>query len=432
MSKNKSLAIIEINDSGHCCGTNIDEIFISPGYAFLSNDRIETGDIALKKSFLSPQNSFNQFWRQLNLSPLNHPTKKARHNADLAFQQLTDLHKKLNNPSQIIFAVPGSLDREQLSIILGLAEASSFEILGLIDSAIAATCNFDIEGRSKNDECLIYMDIELHQTVFTRLLKSKTLTKRLSVDVVSDIGIKTIYDVWARNIANKFIKEHRYDPLYTAEGEWQLYNSLPKWLEKLNRGSETMAVLSSPLGNYQLTISLDELLTESAKKINQLKKKFMTIIKDDDILVANHRLKLLPGVIEKLGEFHILKKDAAIFGAFENIQNIKQGQKLRKLVTSLNIPSVDASQNSNSSSNEIPTHVLYKNKAVAIKNILYFKLHNGSLEFSQNQISKKSIFLMQSDLYINDQDKDQEEKVRLNLGQIITVGSESFQLIKVT
>jgi hypothetical protein len=39
---------------------------------------------------------------------------------------------------------------------------------------------------------------------------------------------------------------------------------------------------------------------------------------------------------------------------------------------------------------------------------------------------------MQSDLYINDQDKDQEEKVRLNLGQIITVGSESFQLIKVT
>ena len=40
-----SLAIIEINDSGHCCGNEMGEIFISPGYAFLTNDGIETGDI---------------------------------------------------------------------------------------------------------------------------------------------------------------------------------------------------------------------------------------------------------------------------------------------------------------------------------------------------------------------------------------------------
>ena len=39
---------------------------------------------------------------------------------------------------------------------------------------------------------------------------------------------------------------------------------------------------------------------------------------------------------------------------------------------------------------------------------------------------------MENNLYINDEDKDQKEKVKLNLGEVITVESESFELIRVT
>mgnify|MGYP006076751141 CR=1 FL=1 len=426
-----SLAIIEINDSGHCCRNDMGEIFISPGYAFLTNDGIETGDIAMKKSFLSPQRSFNQFWRQLNLSPLSHPTNKVRHNADLAFQQLTDLYNKLNKPSEIIFAIPGTFDREQLSIILGLAKASSFKVLGLVDSAVAAVCHFGSKDKASDGKCFVHLDIQLHQTVFTRLQKNQGTLKRTCVDIVTDIGLRNFYDDWARNIADKFIKEYRFDPLHTAEGEQQLYNSLPKWIEELNLNSETIAILDSPQGTYQLVVNLEELLAGSTKKINQLKKKFISKAENSDVLVASHRLLLLPGISEKLAKFHILKKEAAVFGSLENSQEIIQDQQNMHLVISLNNLTSNIPETTNLILTKIPTHVLYKHEAIEIGNVLYFDLYQGSLRFTQSQISKKSIFLMENNLYINDEDKDQKEKVKLNLGEVITVESESFELIRV-
>lgn len=426
-----SLAIIEINDSGHCCGNGMGEIFISPGYAFLTNDGIETGDIALKKSFLSPQKSFNQFWRQLSLSPVSYPTNKVRHNADLAFQQLTDLYNQLNKPSEIIFAIPGSFDHQQLSIILGLAKALSFKVLGLVDSAVAAVSHFESKDKVSGTKYFVHLDIQLHQTVFTQLQKSQGTLKRTAVDIVTDVGIATFYDDWARCIADKFIKEYRFDPFHTAEGEQQLYNLLPKWLGELNLSSETTAVLDSPQGTYQLVIHLDELLKESTKKINQLKKRFTSKVKGRDILVASHRLLLLPGISEKLDKFHILKKDAAVFGSLENSQEITRDQNIH-IVISLNNLIPDTPDTMNFTSMKLPTHILYKHEAIEIGNILYFDLQEDSLRFAQSQISKKSIFLVENNLYINDEDRNKKEKVQLHLGEVITVGSESFQLIRVT
>lgn len=427
-----SLAIIEINDSGHFCKNDVGETFVSPGYAFLTNDGIETGDIAQKKSFLSPQKSFNKFWRQLSLLPLSHPTNKVRHNADLAFQQLTDLYNQLNKPSEIIFAIPGSFDQQQLSIILGLAKALNLKVLGLVDSAVAAVSHFESEDKVSDTKYFVHLDIQLHQTVFTQLQKSQGTLKRTCVDVVTDVGITAFHDDWARNIADKFIKEYRFDPLHTAEGEQQLYNLLPKWLEELNLNLETTAVLDSPQGTYQLVIYLDELLEGSTKKINQLKKKFTSKVKKRDILVASHRLPLLPGISEKLGKFHILKKGAAIFGSLENLQEIIQDQQSMHLVISLKNLISNTPETMNSTSTKLPTHVLYKHEAIKIENILYFDLHGDSLRFSQSDTSKKSIFLMENNLYINDEDRNKTEKVQLSLGEVITVGSESFQLIRVT
>jgi hypothetical protein len=278
----------------------------------------------------------------------------------------------------------------------------------------------------------VHLDIQLHQTVFTQLQKNQGNLKRTCVDIVTDLGITTFYDDWARHIADKFIKEYRFDPLHTAEGEQQLYNLLPKWLEELNLSSETTAVLDSPQGTYQLVIHLDELLKESTKKINQLKNKFTSKVKGRDILVASHRLLLLPGISEKLDKFHILKKDAAVFGSLENSQEITRDQENMHLVISLNNLIPNTPDTMNLTSMKLPTHILYKHEAIEIGNILYFDLQGDSLRFAQSQISKKSIFLVGNNLYINDEDRNKKEKVQLRLGEVITVGSESFQLIKVT
>ena len=61
-----SLAIIEINDSGHCCGNEMGEIFISPGYAFLTNDGIETGEqgAATHAGNEPPRRWWRDVWRR--------------------------------------------------------------------------------------------------------------------------------------------------------------------------------------------------------------------------------------------------------------------------------------------------------------------------------------------------------------------------------
>jgi hypothetical protein len=178
-------------------------------------------------------------------------------------------------------------------------------------------------------------------------------------------------------------------------------------------------------------VNLEELLAGSTKKINQLKKKFISKAENSDVLVASHRLLLLPGISEKLAKFHILKKEAAVFGSLENSQEIIQDQQNMHLVISLNNLTSNIPETTNLILTKIPTHVLYKHEAIEIGNVLYFDLYQGSLRFTQSQISKKSIFLMENNVYINDEDKDQKEKVKLNLGEVITVESESFELIRV-
>ena len=141
---------------------------------------------------------------------------------------------------------------------------------------------------------------------------------------------------------------------------------------------------------------------------------------------------MLPGISEQLAKFHILKKDAAVFGSLENSQEIMQDQENMHLVISLNNLIPNTPETSNLTSMKLPTHILYRHEAIEIGNILYFDLQGDSLRFAQSQISKKSIFLVENNLYINDEDRNKKEKIQLHLGEVITVGSESFQLIRVT
>lgn len=431
MSKSMDLAIIEINDSGHRCGNGKSKSFTSPGYAFLTNKGIDTGDVALQKSYLSPQQSFNQFWRQLNLSPLAHPTKKARHNADLAFQQLVDLHEKLGSPSEILFAIPGSFNREHLSILLGLAKTCNFQVAGLIDSAVSAVSHFKSENKLAGSKNFIHLDIQLHQIIFTRLLVNKDTIERTFVDVVTDVGLKNFYSDWARYIANKFIKEFRYDPLHTAEGEQQLYDLLPNWLEQLSSSKEIMISLNSPQGSYKLSLNLSELLTISNKNIEKLKRKFTNISNKDDILIGSHRLKLLPSIIEELGVFHILNEDAVILGSLENLDCIKQDTQDIFLITTIDNNNPNKLRKSSLLLQDTPTHILYNNEALKIGSVLYIDVHSNFLEFSQKKTSKTSLIFINDNLYLNNAEAPKEEKIPLKIGKNIVIGSQSFQLIKV-
>ena len=133
-----SIAVIELND---CEVTVIQAgcvVADSPGIAVLREGRIELGQAALQYAHIDPRNTFSHFWSNLNQDSFKQRTKLARHNADLAFAHLLSLHEMAGEVDRVVFAVPGSFTNSQLSLLLGLAEASPFTPVGLVDSAVAA------------------------------------------------------------------------------------------------------------------------------------------------------------------------------------------------------------------------------------------------------------------------------------------------------
>lgn len=453
-----SLGIIEINDCGLCCGNEQGQMFVSPGYALLTEHGITTGTAALEKAYLQPQQSFNQYWRQLNLSPLPSPTSQARHNADLAYAQLLQLHKESGSPEQIVFATPGSFDRDQLSVLLGLANAAPFKTIGLVDSAVAAVNQADLSlSKNTSPNHFLHLDIQLHQLVLTRLSVSNPFIERAAVEIITGTGLKTFYDIWARYIANQFIQQYRYDPLHTAEGEQQLYDSLPIWLEKVNGDQEIAVSLDSPQGTYKLNLNRNDLLASSQTKVEQLQQKLNSFVGENDSLIASHRAALLPGLTMQLGMDQTLPANAAMMGCLENIESIVNKGGDIHFVTKLLIsqhpdqeisdnikePLADSNQEPSAGINKKPesnsTHVLYQHRAQAIGNTLYVHQEEQGLSFSQQQPSDTKFFVENGQTYFQSKQTDpssdlaiEHSSTPLQAGETITIGAHSLQLIEVS
>ena len=288
-----STAIIELNDSGILCHApgRAEAALTSPGYALLQNQGVITGQQALGQAWLQPQQSFNQYWYQLSLSPLSVSNQHARHHADLAYAQLQQLYADAGQPQQMIFAMPSNTTAEHLGILLGLVKASPFNAAGLVDAAVAAASQSGLKGT------LLHADIQLHTTVLSEL-NSAERVQRQTARQYPDIPLKAIHDTWAQFIADRFIHEYRYDPLHTAAGEQQLHDRLPGWIAQLNTATEIETELSAPQGYFRLRIQRSEFIAANQRRWQRLAEVLSSTPYDS--LLLSHRLANLPGVIDSL------------------------------------------------------------------------------------------------------------------------------------
>ena len=182
-----SVAVIELNDSEVTVIRAGEVVARSPGIAVLREDRIELGQAALQSSHTDPGNTLNRFWSNLNQDSLKRRTRLARHNADLAYAHLRFLHEMASDVSEVVFAVPGSFTTQQLSLLLGLAQASPFTPVGLIDSAVAAVAATTGIGRYN------HLDLHLHHAIVTSLDVAASV-ERVAVSVVGDAGLLGLRD----------------------------------------------------------------------------------------------------------------------------------------------------------------------------------------------------------------------------------------------
>ena len=308
-----SNTVIELNDSEVTVVQSGKTLARSPGVAVLGKDRIELGEAALQAAHIDPRNTFNRFWSNLNLDNFKHPSKQARHNADLAYAHLLAIHERAGQVDEMVFAVPGSFTDEQLSLLLGLGEAAPFTITGLVDSAVAAT------AASAGPGTYNHLDIHLHHTVVTALEVAATVN-RTAVRVVSDAGLLSIHDKCADFIADQFIRQSRFDPLHHAESEQALYDRLPQCLQSLRQDAETLFEIHYRNTRYQARVNREPLL----ETLRPLYSKISEAADRSATCLASKRLADLPAFMEQLANAQlpaeILDEHAVVAGCMGYMQ----------------------------------------------------------------------------------------------------------------
>lgn len=289
-------AVIEFNDQALLIKTEEGELFSEPGFALHTDQGIITGQEARQQAWLQPQNSYRDFWRQLNQAELPGDQRWARHHADIAFAQLQSLHGKAGAPEQLVLSVPGTFDDQQLSLLMGLTDALNSRIIAIVDSSLADCLALQNSSGDLQpaDRQTLHIDLQLHQTVVSQIGYEQGNLQVKAHQVIPDMGSNLLYNSLANYIRDLSIDTHRYDPLHTSEGEQAIYDQLPNLIPRFAAAPECELNIASPRGDLQLLLrkkDIQNLLQNRIDSLNRLIEK--TAVRD---ITFSHHARLIPAL----------------------------------------------------------------------------------------------------------------------------------------
>lgn len=323
-----SLAVLELNDAALVLGDAGGVLARSPGFALLAADAPVMGEAARACARIEPRRTMSQFWQRLGTEPLHHAPAHTRHHADLGYRHLLHVHELGGKPAELLLAVPGSFSREQLALLLGIAEGCPFRASGLVDSALAAATTVPLAGPA------IHLELQLHQAVLTRIGHEEGTLSRGAVRTVPGAGLAALLDRWARRTAESFIRQCRFDPLHAAATEQQLYDRLPAWLAAL-AGAESVEVeIRQQDRRHNATLRATEMLDAVQPIYTDLLEALAREGGGASLLLGAH-VAGLPRFAERVPEAHCLAEDAALRGALDNAARVRSEERALRFVTRL-------------------------------------------------------------------------------------------------
>jgi hypothetical protein len=312
----------------------------SPGLALIDGRRLEVGLDAEHNSRLNPRRLHSRFWQYLGTTPLGRPFPSYLRTADLAHAHLKSVWEADGgNAGEVIVAVPGVYSDDQLALLLGIARELSVPIRGLIDAAVAAAADRELEPH------VLHLDLHLHRAVLTELEHGEEIVRK-NVRTDRRVGVLTLRDIWARTVAQTFVRATRFDPLHVAATEQALYGQLAGHLEVLAGKDSTEVRISS--GGRQHTVELDRSRIVDAAILSY--DTLASLVNDhahpdNTTLLLSHRCAALPGLVAHLEEHTdsrvvVLHPAAAASGALAHADRIRSPDLALPLITRL--PGLDA------------------------------------------------------------------------------------------
>jgi len=318
-----AIALLDINDSNLQLWHGSTHLQ-SPGYALLVDRQYRFGNPARAAARLQPRDINTRYWWQLSTEPLQPALGPARHTGDLVHAQLQELHREGGQPQEVLMAVSGSMQRDQLALLLGIAQQCPFAAVGLVHRSVALGSLHGAAGR------LFHLEIQLHQAVISELAQRDGKVELLRSLPLPGAGLLQVQEKLVEIIATAFIRQTRFDPRRKAITEQQLYDALPDALRALGRDGETNIEVSG----YRAGINRAELQAAGQRLFSSAREAIGTPQPGDRVL-ADPVAGLLPGLAAQLPGFEPLAADSVRRALEHHLERLVQREQALSFVTTL-------------------------------------------------------------------------------------------------
>ena len=200
----------------------------SPGVVWLSGDRYQFGVPAWEQARRAPREINNRYWHRLSTQPLSPALGPARHTADLVHAHLEALLNGISG--DITLAIPGAMEPEQLSLLLGILQTLPVTASGVVHRSALA-------GAATRQSCA-HVELQLHQASITDVTVDNGVARAGETQLLPGHGLLGLMDDIAERIGEQFVAQTRFDPQRRADTEQALYLQLPDLLRALGTQSE--------------------------------------------------------------------------------------------------------------------------------------------------------------------------------------------------
>ncbi len=318
-----AIALLDINDSNLQLWHGNTHLQ-SPGYALLVERQYRFGNPARAAARLQPRDINTRYWWQLSTETLQPALGPARHTGDLVHAQLQELHREGGQPQEILMAVSGSMQRDQLALLLGIAQQCPFAAVGLVHRSVALGSLHGAAGR------LFHLEIQLHQAVISELAQRDGKVELLRSLPLPGAGLLQVQERLVEIIATAFIRQTRFDPRRKAITEQQLYDALPDALRALGRDGET----NIEVNGYRAGINRGELQAAGQRLFSSAREAIGAPQAGDRVL-ADPVASLLPGLAAQLPGFEPLAADSVRRALEHHLERLVQREQALSFVTTL-------------------------------------------------------------------------------------------------
>jgi hypothetical protein len=241
----------------------------SPGFAMLHQGRVVVGDEAARRHRLAPLHAQNRFWQGLGLEALPWSAQGVGTVADLAHAHLAATLASVRGDdanAELLLAVPPGYTREQLGLLVGIANECGVVARGLVDAGLAAVVTVPPSA------CMLHLDLQLHQATATliEMARSDGMLRRSRYELLPGVGQQAFRQALATTIATTFVRDTRFDPLHQAATEQRLHDALPAWLQLLEASEEAEAELEFGNTSYRIRLTRAQLTTAVEPLANEI------------------------------------------------------------------------------------------------------------------------------------------------------------------